>query len=69
MLQKSVVSIDMGGTKVLAAVLNSKEGIITHIKKPTNLDSSKSEYIGTLASIVKNVINEAGIKKNNIEAV
>jgi glucokinase len=66
---ESVVSVDMGGTKVLAAVLNSKEGIIARIKKPTNPNSSKSEHIEKLASIVKNVINEAGIKKNYIKAV
>ena len=69
MLQKSVVSVDMGGTKVLAAILNSEERIIAQVKEPINPNSSKSEYIGTLANIVKNVINEAGIKKKDIEAV
>jgi glucokinase len=59
----------MGGTKVLAAVLNSKEGIVASVKKPTDPNSSESDYIGILSSIVKDVINESGIKKKNIEAI
>ena len=69
LLQRSVVSIDMGGTKVLAAVLNSEEGIIASVKKPTNPNSSKSEYIGILANIIYDVINEACIKEKHIEAI
>jgi glucokinase len=59
----------MGGRKVLAAVLNSKEGIVASVKKPTDPNSSESDYIGILSSIVKDVINESGIKKKNIEAI
>ena len=63
MLQKSIVSVDMGGTKILASIINSKEGIVVRVKKATDPNSSKAEYIDSLAGIVKDVINEAGIKK------
>lgn len=66
---KSVISVDMGGTKILASIINSKEGIIESVKKSTNPNSSKTEYIDALAGIVKDVMNEASIKKKNIEAV
>ncbi len=69
LLQKSVVSIDMGGTKVLASVINSKDGIISRIKIPTDPNSSEKEYISSLAGVVKDVIKEADVDEKNIEAV
>jgi glucokinase len=69
LLQKSVVSVDMGGTKVLASIINSKEGIVVRVKKATDPNSSKAEYVDSLSGIVKDVINEAGIKRKDIEAV
>jgi glucokinase len=67
--QKSVVSVDMGGTKILASIINPKEGIVVRVKKATDPNSSKAEYVDSLSGIVKDVINEAGIKKKDIEAV
>ena len=69
MLQKSVVSVDMGGTKILASIINSKEGIVVRVKKATDPNSSKAEYFNFLSGIVKDVINEVGIKRKDIEAV
>ena len=69
MLQKSVISVDMGGTKVLAAILNSEEGIVARVKNATDPDSSKEEYIDSLANIIKDVIKDSGVKKKDIEAV
>ena len=67
--QKSVLSLDMGGTKILASLINSKEGIVARIKKDTNPESSKGEYINSLANMINDVINEADIKEKHIEAV
>jgi glucokinase len=69
LLQRSVLSLDMGGTKILASIINSKEGIVARIKKATDPNSSKEEYIDSLAGIVNDVINEADIKEKHIEAV
>ena len=69
MLQKSVLSLDMGGTKILTSIINSKEGIVARVKKATDPDSSETEYIDSIAGIIKDVINESGIREKNIEAV
>jgi glucokinase len=69
LLQKSVLSLDMGGTKILASVINSKEGIVARIKNPTDPDSSKVAYIDSLAGIVNDVIRESGMKEKHIETV
>jgi glucokinase len=57
----------MGGTKILAAAINSKEGIITRVKKET--PGSKEKYIQSLAEIIDAVIEELHLGKSNIKAV
>ena len=57
----------MGGTKILAAAINSKEGIITRVKKET--PGSKGKYIQSLAEIIDAVIEELHLGKSNIKAV
>jgi glucokinase len=59
----------MGATKILASIINSKEGIIASVKKPSDPNFSRSEHIETLANIINEVIHKAGIKEKQIEAV
>ncbi len=51
-LEKYIVSVDMGGTKIFASVLNSKKGIIARQKKPTNIEGGTKTYVKDIASIV-----------------
>ena len=59
----------MGGTKILAAVINSKEGIIARVKKPTPAGAKPGALIKALAGVVNQIITEAGLKLKNIKAV
>lgn len=59
----------MGGTKILASVLNSKEGIIAREKKPTNVEAGTTAYIKDLVEIVKSVILKATIRPAQVVAV
>ena len=59
----------MGGTKTLGAVINSKEGIIARVKRPTKSGSSQKSYIKDLAGIVDELIDKAELKPSNIKAV
>jgi glucokinase len=69
MHRDSVISIDMGGTKVLGCVVNSKEGIIARVKKPTDPASSRKKYIHQLAEVVNELIEEVHINRKKIKAV
>ncbi|MGB5288032.1 MAG: ROK family protein [Ignavibacteriaceae bacterium] len=69
MHKDSVISIDMGGTKVLGCVLNSKEGIIARVKKPTDPNSSRKKYVHQLAEVVYDLIEKAHINEKKIKAV
>lgn len=59
----------MGGTKILAAAINSKEGIIARVKKPTPAHAKPGVLIKALAGVVNETIAEAGLKVSNIKAV
>ncbi len=59
----------MGGTKILAAVVNSKQGIIARAKIATKSDSSEKAYIESLAKITHEVISSSGVKESKIKAV
>lgn len=69
MAEKFIVSVDMGGTKILASVLNSKKGIIARQKKPTDIDNGTKVYVKDIAEIVKKVVANSKLEKVNIAAV
>ncbi len=64
-----IISIDMGGTKILAAAINSDERIVSRVKKSTKLHSSQKEYVKNLKDIVDNLLAKSKIKNSNIKAV
>jgi glucokinase len=59
----------MGGTKILASALNSTDGIMASLKKPTKSNSKNKEYAASLASIVKDLIKENNFDKDKVKAV
>ncbi len=64
-----VISIDMGGTKILAGVINSQEGIIARIKKPTFPGGGETEYVNSLSEIAEVLVRKSKLKSKNIKAV
>lgn len=69
MQEKFIVSIDMGGTKILASVINSTKGIISREKFSTELDKSPNDYIKDIALVSEKVIKKAGLKNNQIASI
>lgn len=69
MPEKFVVSVDMGGTKILASVINSKKGIVARQKRPTNINSGTKVYVKDVAELIHKVVKSSKLKRNNIAAV
>lgn len=69
MQEKFVISIDMGGTKILASVINSKRGIIAREKISTEVGKSAKEYMKDIAFVTEKVIKKTELKKSNIVSV
>jgi glucokinase len=59
----------MGGTKVLGCIVNSKEGIIARVKKPTDPNASRKKYVHQLAEVVYDLLEETHINKKKVKAV
>jgi glucokinase len=59
----------MGGTKILAAAINSSEGIITRVKQPTRSTSNPDSYVKSLAKIVNEVVEKLHLNRGNVKAV
>ena len=69
MQEKFIVSVDMGGTKILASVLNSKKGIIARQKKPTNIDSGTKVYVKDVAELIHKVVKNSKVNEKSVVAV
>lgn len=59
----------MGGTKILGAVINSKDGIISRVKRPTYANINQKYYIKILSEIVLELISDVKLKPSDIKAV
>jgi glucokinase len=59
----------MGGTKILAAAINSTGGIITRVKVNTKTGSSPKEYTKSLANVTDAVMDELHLSRTNVKAV
>ncbi|MEO8400130.1 MAG: ROK family protein [Ignavibacteriaceae bacterium] len=59
----------MGGTKILAALINSNDGIVSRVKKATRSNSTNTEYLNALAEVVNETIETSKINPDNIKAV
>lgn len=69
MQQKYVISVDMGGTKILASVINSEKGIIARLKKPTNIEAGTKSYVKDIAELINKLVKNKNLKPENIVAV
>ena len=62
--------LDIGGTKVLGVVFNSKKEIVYRLKKKTKAGGNTSENIEELIiSVVRELITGSGIKKSDLHAI
>ncbi|MGD1006859.1 MAG: ROK family protein [Ignavibacteriaceae bacterium] len=61
--------MDTGGTKTLAAVINSNKGIIARIKRAAELGGNPKGYVNSIAAIVNDLIEKTNLKRKNIKAI
>ncbi len=64
------ICLDIGGTKTLGAIFDSKNKIIHRLKKKTKSDGDSAGNVEqVIISVVKEMLDEAGIKKGQISAI
>lgn len=67
--KKYIVSIDLGGTKILTSLLNSENKIISRVKESTNIQEGENGIVNSIVDSVQNLISVNKIKEKDIKAV
>lgn len=68
-MSSNVVGVDMGGTKILAAVVDAEGNILSTSKIPTQAKSKTSVVIDRIAECIRDVINESPVDADSIGAI
>jgi glucokinase len=64
------ICLDVGGTKVLGVIFNEKREIIYRLKKRSKSNGDSSANVeDVIVSVVEEMIQESGIKRNRINAI
>lgn len=69
MKKEYVITVDFGGTKILTALLNSKNEIIERVKLATDIKKKADGMVADIAHSIKQLIKKTGVKQSSIEAV
>ena len=68
-MSNNVVGVDMGGTKILSAVIDAEGNILGTAKVPTKADEGTSVVIDRIADSIQKAIGKSGVNEASIEAV
>ena len=65
----NVIGVDMGGTKILSAVIDAEGNILGTAKVPTKADEGTSVVIDRIANSIRKAINKSNVTPDSIQAV
>ena len=69
MNKKYLITVDLGGTKILSALINDKNEIIDRFKEPTKITGKIEPIINGLAHTVKQLLTKNSLSEKDIKAV
>ena len=67
--EKYVVGVDMGGTKILAAIITGDGTILSRAKTATKAHKDPTKVIDRIADCINKAIKQAGLSKASIQSV
>ena len=68
-MSTNVVGVDMGGTKILSAVIDPEGNILSTAKVPTKADKGPSVVIDRIADSIQESVDKSGVTAASIQAV
>lgn len=69
MASKYIASVDIGGTKILGAILNTEEGIVYRYKRPSVANAGDQAFIMDLADFINQLMEDSGVGEDNIAGI
>lgn len=64
-----IISIDMGGTKILTAAINSEQGIISSNKRSTKITKKDSDFAEVIYEGIESVLEDMDLSEKNLKAI
>ena len=68
-MSTNVVGVDMGGTKILSAVIDSEGNILSTAKVPTKADRGPSIVIDRIAESIRRAVDKSDVDTASIQAI
>ena len=68
-MSTNVVGVDMGGTKILSAVIDAEGNILGTAKVSTKADEGTSAVLDRIADSIQKAIDKSGVNEASIEAI
>ena len=68
-MSTNVIGVDMGGTKILSAVIDADGNILGTAKVPTKANKGASAVIDRIANCVRKAIDKSGVAAESIQAI
>ncbi len=65
----NIISVDLGGTKVLTALLDEKNKIIDRVKIPTDITKGNAALVKAVAESIRKVLDKTKIKDDEVRAI
>lgn len=66
---KHIITVDLGGTKILSALINNKNEIIERVKTPTVIANGADAIVKDIADSIKELLKSGGVKESDVKAV
>ena len=64
-----IIGIDLGGTKMLTALIGKENKVISEAKTKTRVDKGKKYFIGSILDSIRHVLREARTSINAVEGI
>lgn len=64
-----IISIDLGGTKILSALINTKNQIVERVKVPTEVEKGKNYIIKNIVESIEQLKITRGLNDKNVKAI
>jgi len=64
-----IISVDLGGTKILSALINSQNQIVSRVKIPTDVKKGEESLIKSILKSVNQLILDNQISEKNVKAL
>ena len=67
--KKNAIGIDLGGTKMLTALIDKNHKISSKVKEKTKVEKGEKYFLETLLDSVQQLLDEAGLKARDLAGI